>query len=196
MLKHLLPVVLVFSITSSIAQNSAKGLKLNDTAPGFTARDQNGKMISLQDQLKKGPVVLIFYRGYWCPWCNKFLQQLEDSLLQITTKEGNLIAVTAEQPENISRTIEKTRASYPILFDKGLTIMKSYDVAFAVDEKTVEQYKKYGIDFNKVNGSENGTRLPVPAVYIINKERKIVYRHLDPDYTKRPAVREILDNIP
>ena len=195
MKKIFVPVVALLMALSLNAQEGPKGLNINDTAPAFTARDQDGKAVILKDQLKKGPVVLVFYRGQWCPYCNKQLKKLEDSLSLITGKGASLIAVTPEKPENISLTIEKTKASYPILFDDGLRIMKSYDVAFAVDDKTIERYKNYGIDFTKVNGDENGANLPVPALYVINKEGKIVFRHFDKDYTKRPSVAEILTHL-
>ncbi len=180
-----------FSLT---AQSGPKGLELQSAAPGFTATDQNGKAQELESLLMKGPVVLIFYRGQWCPYCNKQLKQLEDSLLQITSKGATLVAVTPEKPENITKTIGKTKATYPVLHDAGLKIMKTYDVAFDVDAETIEKYKKYGIDFEKANGS-NGAVLPVPAVYIISKEGKITYKHFDADYSKRASVAEILSKL-
>jgi peroxiredoxin len=195
-MKKLLLFISVFSIAASVyAQEEPKGLNVNDAAPGFTAKDQEGKTVSLKEQLKKGPVVLVFYRGQWCPYCNKQLKKLEDSLSLITGKGASLLAVTPEKPESISETIEKTKATYPILFDEGLKIMKSYDVSFAVDEKTVEKYKGYGIDFTKANGESNGANLPVPAVYVINKEGKIVFRHFDKNYTKRASVADILEHL-
>jgi peroxiredoxin len=192
MKKLFLIVSLLFAVVSMNAQDGPKGLNINDKAPDFTAKDQEGKTISLKDELKKGTVVLVFYRGQWCPYCNKQLKKLEDSLSLLTAKGARLIAVTPEKPENIEVTIEKTKASYPILFDDGLSIMKSYDVAYKVDDKTIERYKNYGIDFTKVNGDTNGTNLPVPALYVINKEGKIIFRHFDKDITKRPSVAEIL----
>lgn len=176
------------------AQEGPKGLNVNDKAPVFSAKDQSGKIVTLAEQLKTGAVVLVFYRGQWCPYCNKQLKSLEDSLSLIKAKGATLIAVTPEKPENISKTIEKTKASYPVLFDDGLKIMKSYDVAFAVDPKVIEKYKGYGIDFSEVNGN-NGAQLPVPAVYIINKKGEIIYKFFDTDYRKRPAVKEILDHL-
>jgi peroxiredoxin len=195
MKKVLLSVALLLSIGIVKAQEGPKGLDVNATAPDFTTKDQNGAVINLKEKLKKGPVVLIFYRGYWCPYCSKQLKKLEDSLLQITNKGATLIAITPEQPENISKSVEKSKVTYPVVFDDGLKIMKSYDVAYAVDEKTINTYKGYGIDFTKVNGDTNGNNLPVPATFVISKEGKIVYRHFDKDYTKRPSVAEILEKL-
>lgn len=189
-----LSAALLFATLSVYAQEP-KGLNVDDPAPAFTSNDQNGKSITLGDQLRKGPVVLVFYRGQWCPYCNRQLKKLEDSLSLITAKGATLIAISPENIENINKTIEKTKASYPILHDEGLKIMKSYDVALPVDNKTIEKYKEYGIDFNKVNGDANGANLPVPAIYVISKEGKIVFRHFDKNYTKRASVAEILEHL-
>jgi peroxiredoxin len=195
MKKIMISVYVLLFAESMKSQQDPKGLHVNDAAPEFSAKDQEGNTVNLKEQLKKGPVVLVFYRGQWCPHCNKFLKKLEDSLSLVTNKGAGIIAITPEKPKNIDKTVEKTKASYPILFDDGLKIMKSYDVAFAVDDKTIERYKGYGIDFIKANGEANGTNLPVPAVYVINKEGKIVFRHFDKDYTKRPPVAEILQHL-
>ena len=119
---------------------------------------------------------------------------MQDSLTYISSKGATVLAVTPENPENISKTIEKTKASFSVLFDDGLKIMKSYKVAFQIDPVTMEKYKGYGIDFNVVNGN-NGANLPVPAVYLIGKNGKIIYRHFDPNYRKRPSIKEIVSHL-
>jgi len=190
---NLIIVNLLLSL-ASIAQTSPQGIGMNDKAPVFIAKDQNGKQVSLKNELKNGAVVVVFYRGQWCPYCNKQLMALQDSLGFIKEKGATLIAVSPEKPINISKTVEKTKAAYSVLFDDGLKIMKSYDVAFSVDSTTIEKYKKFGIDFYDANGS-NGATLPVPAVYIINKEGIIIFKHFDPDYRKRVSVQEILSHL-
>lgn len=187
-------ILLLLSGLFAAAQHVPKGLHINDSAPVFTAMDQNGKSVSLRKLLMDGPVVLVFYRGQWCPHCNKQLKNLEDSLSFIKAKGATVIAITPEKPESITKTIEKTKASYSIVFDEGLKIMKNYDVAFAVDTKTIERYKGYGIDFDQANGS-NGANLPVPALFIIGKDGKIIYRHFDTNYTKRASITEVLAHL-
>ena len=193
-MKKILFFLIIICSVQTYAQTYPAGLNVNDLAPGFTATDQKGEKINLKKQLKNGNVVLIFYRGQWCPYCNKQLKQLEDSIALIKEKGATVLAITPELPENISKTIEKTNASYSILYDEGLKIMNAYKVAFKVDDKTVEKYKGYGIDFLKVNGS-NGANLPVPAVYIVNKKSKIIYRYFDTDYRKRSSIKDILDHL-
>jgi peroxiredoxin len=171
-----------------------EGLHVGDKSPAIIGIDQNGKKVSLKEILKKGEAVLIFYRGQWCPYCNKQLSHLNDSLSYITSKGGTIITITPETADNIKKTISKTKASFSIVEDKGLAIMKAYKVSFAVDEKTIEKYKGYGIDFAKANG-DNGANLPVPATYIVGKDGKIKYVFFNADYSKRASVKDIIDNL-
>jgi peroxiredoxin len=177
-----------------MAQETPKGLSMGAKAPLFTGKDQDGKQVSLQNMLKKGSVVLFFYRGEWCPYCNRQLSQMEDSLSMITGKGATVVAVTPEKPENIDKTISKTKATYTILHDDKLKVMKEYDVAYAVNIDLDSKLKGYGVDLGIANGS-NGSNLPVPAVYIIDKSGKITYRYFNTDYTKRPSVAEILKHL-
>lgn len=171
-----------------------EGLFINSKAPDFRAKDQTGLEVHLKDLLKKGKVVLVFYRGQWCPYCNRELKRLEDSLQQIIAKGATLVAVTPEKPESINKTVEKTAATYSILNDEGLKIMNAYHVAFEVDENTLTRYHNTGIEIETNNG-KNGKYLPVPAVYIINQQSTITYRYFEPNYKKRPSVKEILANL-
>jgi len=189
----LIPVV--FLHTFLLAQEKPEGLFINSKAPDFKANDQYGNEIRLKDVLKDSLVVLVFYRGQWCPYCNRQLKKLEDSLQLINEKGARLIAITPEKPEFISKTIEKTKASYPLLYDKEMKIMKAYAVSFEVDERTVSRYKNADIDLTEANGQKDKVYLPIPAVYIISKEGSILYRFFDADYKKRPTVKEIIDNL-
>ncbi|MCK9403701.1 MAG: AhpC/TSA family protein [Chitinophagaceae bacterium] len=186
--------LILLSPILAFAQLYPKGLKVNDKAPDFIGKDQYGKLISLSAELKKGPLVIVFYRGQWCPYCNRQLKKLEDSLTYIKNKGADLVAITPEKLENISKTIKKTKATYSVVFDDGLKIMKSYDVSFSVDSSMIERYKKFGIDFKEANGV-NGANLPVPALFIIDQKGNIIFRHFDPDYKNRVSVKEILSYL-
>ena len=188
--------LLLISTLQSQAQEKPEGLFINSKAPEFKGKDQNGNEIVLKDLRKKGPVVIIFYRGYWCPYCNKELQKLEDSLQLIKEKGAQLIAITPEKQEGVAKTIEKTKASYPIITDEELKIMKAYDVAYLVDTKTIDRYKMASIDLAANNGQKpDGVYLPVPAVYIIGKDGEIKYRFFEEDYKKQAGVKDILNNL-
>jgi len=196
MIKFVLAFILAFAAIDLFAQEKPEGLFINSKAPEFKAKDQNGKEINLKDLRKKGPVVIVFYRGNWCPYCNKELQKLEDSLQFIREKGAELIAITPEKQEGVAKTIEKTNAAYSIITDEEMKIMKAYDVAYQVDDKIVSRYKMASIDLAANNGQKpDKVFLPVPAVYIINKDGEIAYRFFEPDYRKRPSVKDILDNL-
>lgn len=185
---------LLMVVQVAAAQEAPEGLFIASKAPDFKATDQNGKEIRLKDLLKEGKVVLVFYRGQWCPYCNKELSRLQDSLQMIKDKGATLVAVSPEKPENITKTVEKTKAEYSVLYDEGLKIMKAYEVEFEVPENTITRYRNAGIDIGKNNG-DNGNFLPVPAVYIIDKESTITYRFFETDYKKRPSVQDLLNNL-
>lgn len=190
-------ILLIFSIFGLIsinAQEKPEGLFIGSRAPDFKAKDQDGNDVRLKDLLKKGKVVLVFYRGYWCPYCNRELARLQDSLSQIQEKGATVVAVSPEKPESIKQTVEKTKAAYPVIYDEGMKIMKAYDVEYELEETTLARYRSSGLDIEKNNGT-NGKYLPVPAVYIIDKESTVTYRFFDADYKKRPSIAELLRNL-
>ena len=181
-------------VNVAAAQEAPEGLFIGSKAPDFKAKDQNGNEVRLKDLLKKGKVVLVFYRGQWCPYCNRELSRLQDSIQLIKDKGATVVAVSPEKQERIAATVEKTKAEFPVLYDEGLKIMKAYDVEFEVPENTITRYKNANIDIEKNNGT-NGKYLPVPAVYIIDKESTVTYRFFDADYKKRPWVKDLLNNL-
>ncbi|MDB5091336.1 MAG: Peroxiredoxin [Mucilaginibacter sp.] len=192
MKKYILIAVALFFCLQAMAQT---GLKNGTQAPEFTAKDNLGRTLDLKALLKEHKsVVLFFYRGQWCPYCNKQIQQLQDSLQLLTAKGAYVIGVTPETGGNINKTIEKTHASFSIVQDKGYAIMKAYDVNYTVDPNLYAKLKGYGIDLEKGNGNTDHV-LPVPATYVINSSGKIVFVHFDKDYTKRPSISLIAKNL-
>ncbi|MEO7444572.1 MAG: peroxiredoxin-like family protein [Ferruginibacter sp.] len=191
----LLVCVLSFQLFS-FAQDTQypSGLAVGDKAPQIEVKDNAGNKFDLKKQLKKGDVIIIFYRGQWCPYCNKELSYLQDSLSLITARGATVIAISPETDINVAKTVEKSKASFPIISDKALSIMKAYKVNFTVDEKTITKYKTYGIDFDIANG-DNGANLPVPATYIVGQDGKIKYAYFNTDYRKRNSVQDLLDNL-
>ncbi|NVO33407.1 peroxiredoxin-like family protein [Hymenobacter lapidiphilus] len=169
---------------------TAAPLAVGSVAPPFKGKDAAGKTIELKQLLKKGPVVLYFYRGQWCPYCNKQLSQLQDSLQLLTAKGAQVVVVTPEIQENIGKTVEKTKAAFPIVQDQGFVIMKAYNTAFTVDPATALKYKGFGVDLQKANASSDDV-LPVPATYVIGRDGRIKFTYFNPDYKQRVSVRRI-----
>ena len=173
------------------------GLEVGTLAPGFKGIDQNGYMIELNSMLKTGPVVLIFYRGYWCPYCSRTLKAYADSIKHVTDKGAWFIAVTPETTLGVEKTLEETNLKFSVVSDKDGKIMETFDVAFNVTKDYVKKIRLFKRVSIAENNGQTEAKLPVPATYIIdNKSRKIVYRHFDYDYRKRASIGAILANLP
>jgi peroxiredoxin len=188
---------LLFAVLSLIVTKAQKpeGLFINSKAPEFKLKDQSGVEVSLKELRKKGPVVVLFYRGAWCPFCNRQLKALQDSLGMLYSRGAQVVAITPELPEGIDSTIKKTGAIFPILHDQDMKVSSAYQVVFNVDERTLGRYRTGGIDLLKANGQRTAM-LPVPAVYIINTEGSVTYRYFNENYRTRVSVQEILKNLP
>ena len=200
--KSLLLFFLLFSF-QSIAKaqeyksvSEVKGLPVGAEVSMFTAKDQFGNNYKLSEALKKGPVVLLFYRGQWCPVCNKHLSQLQDSLQLIYDKGATVIAISPERPEYLKKTEEKTKATFTLLYDKDYQIGNSFDVIFKPQNREINLYNtRLHAQLDK-SQSDSSSRLPVPATFIINSKGRIVWRQFNPDYHIRANVSDIINNIP
>ena len=169
-------------------------LKINDQAPNFIGFDQNHKKIELNKLLEKGDVVLFFYRGEWCPNCNKQMKNVQDSLPFLLNKGISVIAVTPESSESTTKAIAKTGATFSILNDKDYVIMKLYGVNYSVDTAMINKYKNHNIDLINANKNTH-VELPVPATYIITKDRKIKFIDFDKNYKRRASIASLLQNL-
>ncbi|WP_217605406.1 peroxiredoxin-like family protein [Chitinophaga sp. GbtcB8] len=188
--------MLCFILLCCVQVFAQSGLKSGTKAPDFSGTDNNGKTVALDQLLQKNKaVVLFFYRGQWCPYCNKHIQELQDSLHLLTAKGAYVVGVTPETAGNIDKTIEKTHASFSIIQDKGYQIMKAYDVNYVLDQNTVTQYKNWHVDLEEINGNKDHV-LPVPATYIIDNTGKITFVQFDKDYRKRASVADLLHALP
>ena len=193
-MKKLLSLLSILFVIAASAQDKPEGLFINSKAPDFRLKDQNDEWVSLKDLRKKGPVVVLFYRGYWCPYCNRELKSLQDSLKLIKDKGATLVAISPETSVGIDSTIGRTGATFSLLSDQDGKLAEAYQVALKVDDKTVNRYKMAGIDLLKTNNQKEAV-LPVTAVYIVNKEGSVIYRYFEENYRKQPPVAEILKNI-
>jgi peroxiredoxin len=175
-------------------QAPASALNVGDKAPVFEGRTAQNSVYQLKKAIEQGPVVLVFYRGAWCPYCRKHLSELQDSLQRLTALGASVVAITPETYERIELTQQKTKARFTIIHDSTSTIAKAYGVNFELAEAKAATYKLAGINLTKFNG-ENGNLLPVPATYIIDTAQIIRYVFYDPDYTKRASVSELVKTL-
>ncbi len=169
-----------------------EGLKEGVVAPAITGIDQNGLSVSLAERLKKGPVVLLFYRGYWCPVCNKYLGEFQSELDYILQKGASVIAVTPEANDGVEKTTTKNSLTFSVLSDVGYRIMDAYNVRFLVTDPYAGKIKTFlGTSIAETNNDDT-PYLPIPATYIIGQDGKIKKVFFDQDYKNRPTVSEIV----
>lgn len=172
-------------ITKSAKQEGEK-------APEFTLPDAKGGTVNLSSELKKGPVVLAWYRGGWCPYCNIQLAAYQQILPQIEELGAQLIAVSPELPDNALSTAEKNDLKFPVLSDQNLKVAAEYGLVFKLTPD-VEKYYAEFFDMAEYNGDDAAkNELPLAATYVIGQNGKIAWAFLESDYTKRAEPGDIL----
>ena len=169
-----------------------KPLELGQTMPNFEIPDASGEgMISLDDLLKDGPVVLTFYRGSWCPYCRGELSSVQSRLEKITDTGAKVLAISPEVPSKTAELVEQKKFGFIFGTDQNNTLAKELALAFELDEKTIEIYKNYGINLPESNDTKEW-ELPIPATYVIDTDHTITFAFTDEDYTKRADYDKVL----
>ncbi len=172
-----------------------KGLNVGDEAPTFIINSIEGVEINSKSILQEKELVIIFYRGDWCPVCSRYLSNFNDSLKYIQEKGAEVLAIGPETSENAKNTQEKTEADFIIIADSTQQIAKSFDVLFDVTKGYSGKVKTFlGTDIAENNGSDKA-QLPVPATFVIGKDGIIKYKQFDFDYKNRASVKEILEHL-
>jgi peroxiredoxin len=166
-------------------------IAVGDIAPDFSLPGATGAAVSLSDRLSEGPVILSFYRGGWCPFCNLELQALQALLPEIKALGASLIGVSPETPDNSMTTAEKHQLEFDVLSDIGNKTARDYGLIFTVYEEMRPLYIKWGLDVPASNGDDSW-ELPVPATYVIDSNGVARAAHADKDYTKRMEPEQIL----
>jgi len=170
------------------------GLKIGDKAPLFSLPNAFGKKISLANYLKKGPVILVFYRGAWCPFCNIQLHALSQSMPAFKRYRASLIAITPQTPDKSKQQLKKTKYPFNVLSDLDSKTMRDYKLYFELPADLIAVYKKLGLDIESFNGKGRNV-LPVPGTYVIDKSGIIRAAFADTDYKKRMEPQAILDAL-
>ncbi len=175
-------------IASGIADHSVQqGMK----APNFSLPDVNGEQVQLSLLLTKGPIVLIFYRGGWCPYCNLALRSYQAILPEIKQPGATLVAVSPQTPDNSLSSSEKMALTFPVLSDSGNVVARNYGLVFTIAPGVQAVQKQMGLDLARVNGSDVW-ELPIPGSYVIAQDGTIALSFVDPDYTHRLEPSAIL----
>jgi len=170
---------------------------VGDVAPDFELEDQDGEIVSLDELCSRGPVVLVFYRGKWCPHCNAHIMRLQRMLPQIKAKGATLVAISPMLPDGTHYLATKRSLEFAILSDVGNAVAEEFRIAFQVDPSVQDDFLKWGEDVPAHNG--DGTwKVPLPATYIVDRgdARTIVYAHVDNDPGVRAEPDDVVDAIP
>lgn len=168
------------------------GLKVGDRAPKDVALlTADNESVSLADMYAKGPVVVTFYRGGWCPYCTKALAGWEEKMPELKAAGATFVAVTPESPANAGATATKAQLSMMVLSDSDMSAAKGFKVYFDMDEQTIERYKGYGLDLPATNASKQWS-LAAPATFVIDRGGMVRYAFADWDYKKRANPDEVI----
>jgi peroxiredoxin len=170
------------------------GLKPGQKAPDFTLNNAFGKPVSLSAQLKDGPVVLVFYRGAWCPFCNLHLHVLQKNIDNFKKYGATLIAVTPQQPDQSVKQINKKAYPFEVLSDLDDSVMKQYGLYYKLSDDLVSLYKRKGLDVEQYNG-KGRVALPIPGTFVIGKDGIIKAAHAEHDYKERMEPGEIIQAL-
>ena len=177
------------------APEAAKPLQKGATIPDVTLQTVEGEDVKLREVVAEKPAALIFYRGGWCPYCNKHLKDVQEIEDDLGEAGYQIIAISPDDPAHLKKTLDQHELSYQLMSDSKMEAAKGFGLAFQLDGETLERYKGFGIDLANSSGGGNKDALPVPAFYLVNKEGEITFAHTEADYTKRLSNKEILDAL-
>jgi peroxiredoxin len=169
----------------------AQAIAVGDTAPDFTLPGVDGQPVSLADLRSQGAIVISFYRGGWCPYCNLELRALQAALPEIEALGATLVAISPQTPDNSLSTAEKNELSFHILSDVGNAIAQQYGLVFQLSANLRPLYDGFGIDIPAHNGDDTFA-LPVPATYVIAADGTVLHAFVNVDYTQRLDPSEII----
>lgn len=178
---------------SAVAElkRSSTIITVGDIAPDFALPDATGTLVRLSELVAAGPVVVSFYRGAWCPYCNIELRALQAALPALTAVGGALVAISPDAPDTSLSTAEKADLEFAVLSDTSATTITAYGLNFTIDSVTRAVLSEPEAQLARANCAETEV-LPVPATYVIDTAGKVTYAFVDPDHTRRAEPTEIV----
>jgi peroxiredoxin len=175
-------------VKSGIAESA---LNVGDTIPYFSPPDAHSKIVDSRDLLAGGPLILVFYRGAWCPYCNPYLASLQKYLPQFKSYGASLVTISGETPDRSLTVEEKDSLSFPVLSDTGLVASRKFGIVYEVPAAIRAAMEKRGFDLKKYYNSPKA-ELPLSATYVVDEHGTIVYAFLEPDYKLRAEPEDLL----
>lgn len=159
---------------------AARALKVGTKAPDFTLPDAHGKQVNLASVLAKGPAVVTFYRGGWCPFCDLQLRAYQGVLAQVRDLGAELLAISPQTPDYALSDVEKKQLTFPVLTDAGNRVAREYGLVFALSDAAKQLQTGFGNPIPKFNGDESW-ELPMPGTFVLDRSGMVLLAHVDPD---------------
>jgi peroxiredoxin len=167
-------------------------LKVGDRAPAIVLENAKGVTVDVGTLLKKGPVIVTFYRGGWCPYCNLELKAYQELLPRIVAAGASLVAISPEKSDDTLSTTEKNALTFEVLTDVGQKVGRAFGLVYQFTEELKSAYRGFNLDIPARNGTPDEWALPVSATYIIDRNGLIIYAYTDVDYRDRADPRDVL----
>ena len=184
----------VLSRNTSLLQErhlAEEAINVGDAFPTFNLPDSSGHSHSLAELIQKGPLIISFFRGGWCPYCVLELKALRNIVNDLPALNATLIAITPEKLANIADTVSQNELNFVVVSDQNNVLAKQCGLVFTVPDDLLAEYKTLGIDINSNNGEEKA-ELPIPATYIVDQQGKIRFAFVEEDYISRAEPSDLL----
>lgn len=166
-------------------------LKTGDRAPPIALINAKGNLVDVESFLERGPVIVTFYRGGWCPYCNLELRAFQKILPEIKAAGASLVAISPEKPDDTLSTVEKNELDFEVLSDIEQRIGRAFGLVYSFSDELKWAYREFGLDIPGKNGADEWA-LPIAATYVIGRDGIITYAYTDPDYRDRADPQDVL----
>jgi len=173
---------------------SERVIKVGAIAPDFVLQDIDGRSVALAELRDQGPVVISFYRGVWCPYCNEDLKAMQEVLSLIERAGARLVAISPQKPIHSRRAARDLSLTFPLLWDEGCTIAEAFGLRFRFPADLQRVYVTLGVDLERINGAAGWT-LPMPGRFVVERNGSVSYAESDPDYTRRPDPDRVVAHL-
>ncbi|MGI1678388.1 MAG: AhpC/TSA family protein [Cellvibrionaceae bacterium] len=170
------------------------GLTKGQTFKSFTINSHNGNQVKSAELLKQAPLLVVFYRGGWCPYCNVQIRQLTEAYPEFKKRNVTPVLISVDETDGASLAQNTYEIPFTVLSDPDLLAHKAFKVTMKIDNKSVAQYKEYGIDLEAWSKRDHHT-IAVSSAFLVNKEGKILWAHASKDYKTRPSPVQLLKVI-
>ncbi|MDR2146305.1 MAG: AhpC/TSA family protein [Tannerella sp.] len=177
--------------TKNMEENS---IRVGEKFPDFILFNADNQIINLTDLLKKEKVVIAFFRGNWCPYCNLELKALQENSGKITGKKATLLAISPQKLDYSKELRSNHRLEFELLRDKDNALAKQIGISFQLQDYAIPVYRDLGINLFDFN-SNNENELPVPAVFVVDTDQTIIYKFMDSNYMNRLDINELIENL-